>query len=66
MIAVTFTSGDQVYSKRCGRIGGFNGLVVEKRGNGYQVLDPKTGATYQRDFYDLLPLKRKETAEVSA
>jgi hypothetical protein len=47
-------AGWSVYSKRCGRVGGFDGLIVERRGSGYQVLDPKTGKTFQRDHYDLI------------
>ena len=55
----TFTAGEKVYSKRLGRIGGFDGIIVEKRGNGYQVLDPKTGDVYQRDHYDLISLDKQ-------
>ena len=43
----------RVRSKRIGRVDAFEGLVVDRRGNGYQVLDPKTGMTYQRYHYDL-------------
>lgn len=65
-LTITFTPGNPVYSKRCGCVGGFDGVIVEPRGSGYQVLDPKTHKTYQRDHYDLIPLKKKETAEVAA
>ena len=65
-LTIIFTPGNPVYSKRCGSVGGFDGIVVEPRGNGYQVFDPKTGNVYQRDRYDLLPLKKNETAEASA
>ena len=41
-------------------------LKVSLRGDGYQVLDPKTGIVYQRYLYDLLPLKKNETAEAAA
>lgn len=50
----TLKAGWRVYSKRCGNVGGFDGIVVEPRGSGFQVLDPKTGKTYQRDHYDLI------------
>ena len=65
-LTITFTPGNPVYSKRCGRVGGFDGIIVCSRGNGYQVLNPKTGNTYQRETYDLIPLKKKETAEAAA
>ena len=65
-LTITFTAGEQVYSKRCGRVDGFDGVIVGPRGNGYQVFDPKTRKTYQRDHYDLIPLKKSETAEVAA
>lgn len=51
-----FQPGEHVYSKRCGRIDGFDGIIVEPRGAGFQVLDPKTGKTYQRDHYDLIAI----------
>ena len=65
-MTITFTPGNPVYSKRCGGVGGFDGVIVEPRGDGYQVLDPKTGIVYQRYLYDLLPLKKNETAEAAA
>jgi len=65
-LTITFTPGNPVYSKRCGLVAGFDGIVVCSRGNGYQVLDPKTGKTYQRETYDLIPLKRNETVETAA
>ncbi len=60
MIYGTLNPGDQVYSKRLYPVGGFDGVIVEKRGNGYQVLNPKTGNVYQRDDYDLILLKKSE------
>ena len=60
---ITFTPGNPVYSKRCGRIRGFDGVVVSPRGNGYQVLDPKTGNTYQRERYDLIGIAKTQTLE---
>ncbi len=60
---ITFTPGDQVYSKRCGGVSGFDGLIVAKRGNGYQVLNPKTKTTYQRETYDLIPLAKTKALE---
>lgn len=52
-----FTTGDRVYCKRVGIVGGFNGFIVEPKGNGFQVHDPKTGKTYQRDKCDLILLE---------
>lgn len=57
--------GTEVYSKRCGRIGGFDGIIVERRGNGYRVLNPKTKNTYQREPRDLIVTERA-SEEVSA
>lgn len=56
----TLKAGWRVYSKRCGMVGGFDGIVVERRGSGFQVLDPKSGKTYQRDHYDLIVTKDEE------
>lgn len=59
---VTYSSGNPVYSKRCGNVQGFDGIIVSARGRGYEVLNPKNGLTYQRDHYDLIPLPDKEKA----
>jgi len=64
-LTITFTPGNPVYSKRCGGVSGFDGIVVCSRGNGYQVLDPKTGKTYQRETYDLIPLKWQDNRRVA-
>jgi hypothetical protein len=55
-------AGWRVYSKRCGMVGGFDGIVVDRRGSGYQVLDPKSGKTYQRDHYDLIARQTEDVA----
>jgi hypothetical protein len=51
-----FKSGDKVYSKRCGMVAGFDGVVVAPRGGGFQVRDEKTGNVFQRDRCDLIPV----------
>jgi len=62
-MTITFTPGNPVYSKRCGRVGGFDGVIVERRGNGYHVLNPKSGSVYQRDHYDLIELAKTKSFE---
>jgi len=62
----TLKAGWRVYSKRCGKVGGFDGLIVERRGSGFQVLDPKTGKTYQRDHYDLIVQQAQESEQSSS
>ena len=46
-------------------VGGFDGIVVERRGSGFQVLDPQSGKTYQRDHYDLIVLQVQESEHQS-
>jgi len=62
----TLKAGWRVYSKRCGKVGGFDGVVVEPRAGGFQVLDPKTGKTYQRDHYDLIVQPSQESEHQSS
>lgn len=45
--------GMTVRSRKVGGIKSFIGIVTERRGNGYQVLNPQTGKTYQRDRWEL-------------
>lgn len=49
-----FKTGDRVYSKRLGRVGGFEGKIVGARGSGFQVESDTSGNIYQRDHYDLI------------
>lgn len=54
--AKRFVIGQRVYSKRCGRIGGFTGEVIALRGGGFQVRSDADGEVYQRDRWDLMAL----------
>jgi len=51
-----FKEGEKVYSKRISNIGAFHGTIIGARGSGFQILNPKTGNTYQRDRWDLIPI----------
>lgn len=48
-----YRPGATVRSRKVGRIKSFIGIVTERRGNGFQVLNPQDGKVYQRDGYEL-------------
>lgn len=48
-----FKPGATVRSRKVGGIKSFIGIITERRGNGFQVLNPQDGKVYQRDRWEL-------------
>lgn len=58
--AVELQIDDRVYSRQCGVVPGFWGVIVSARGNGFNVRpDGNNGSVIYRDVSDLTLLSRE-------